>query len=197
MHHAESQISYQERPLTRKSMALIQHSSESAEWYTPSWLVDICRAILGGIDLDPCSSAIANETIKAKKFYALPDDGLAHPWHGSVFINPPGGRGRKSLARAYWGKLLRDIEEVEQEPITHAIYLAFNLEMLRTSQQCAKSLLEFPTCIFQHRIAYVRPDGTTGRGGPSHPSAITYVPGTVDATPKFISHMQNHGVIIV
>jgi DNA N-6-adenine-methyltransferase (Dam) len=54
--------------------------------------VDLARQVLGEIDLDPATQPIAQETVKAAKFYTPQDNGLAHEWHGRVWLNPPFGQ---------------------------------------------------------------------------------------------------------
>lgn len=67
------------------------HSSDDCVYGTP---VDVCaaaRELLGGIDLDPASCAEFNKNVQAAAFYTEKDNGLLLPWHGRVFLNPPGG----------------------------------------------------------------------------------------------------------
>lgn len=59
------------------------------DWYTPPGIF----AALGlTFDLDPCSPG-ADHWVPARRVYTIADDGLAQPWAGLVFMNPPfGGR---------------------------------------------------------------------------------------------------------
>ncbi len=63
----------------------------NSEHYSPSCLVEPCRRVMGGIDLDPASCEVANQVVKAAKFYTLEIDGLRQPWWGRVYLNPPFG----------------------------------------------------------------------------------------------------------
>lgn len=68
------------------------HVSEATgmpEWYTPPEFLDSVREVMGAIDLDPASSPVAQERVKAKKFFTQKQDGLRHKWSGRVFLNPP------------------------------------------------------------------------------------------------------------
>ena len=63
------------------------------ENYTPAVYIEAVRRVLGEIDLDPASRRIAQETVKAKRFFTKEDDGLRQVWTGRVFLNPPYARG--------------------------------------------------------------------------------------------------------
>lgn len=61
----------------------------SDEWYTPR---EIFAALKLTFDLDPCSPG-PSHWVPARKVFTKADDGLAQPWEGLVFMNPPfGGR---------------------------------------------------------------------------------------------------------
>lgn len=56
------------------------------EWLTPPDLL----AKLGEFDLDPCAP-VSPPWRTAKKQFSIQDNGLAQPWHGRVWLNPPYG----------------------------------------------------------------------------------------------------------
>lgn len=58
------------------------HRAGTVTWLTPPHIIEA----LGPFDLDPCA-APGWET--ATEHYILPTDGLAMPWHGMVWMNPP------------------------------------------------------------------------------------------------------------
>ena len=68
------------------------HESPSAittSWYTPKWVFDSLGCTF---DLDVCAPTGGVPWIPAKNHYALPQDGLALPWDGFVWCNPPYGK---------------------------------------------------------------------------------------------------------
>lgn len=77
--------------VTRPRGKLISQSGGSEHWYTPLPRIEAARDVMGGIDLDPASSEIANRTVRASRFYTEQDDGLKQPWKGRVWMNPPYG----------------------------------------------------------------------------------------------------------
>lgn len=58
------------------------HRAETTTWLTPPHIIEA----LGPFDLDPCA---APGWRTAETHYILPLDGLAQPWRGMVWCNPP------------------------------------------------------------------------------------------------------------
>jgi site-specific DNA-methyltransferase (adenine-specific) len=67
----------------------VHFSSRTCEWATPQELFDRLTAQFGGFTLDCCATA-ANA--KCASYFTRADDGLAQPWTGRVWCNPPYGR---------------------------------------------------------------------------------------------------------
>lgn len=63
------------------------NTTNKAEWLTPP---ELLRA-LGPFDLDPCAPVVRPWPM-ARQHYTKLDNGLALPWHGRVWLNPPYGR---------------------------------------------------------------------------------------------------------
>lgn len=70
--------------------------NKSDTWLTPPHII----AALGPFDLDPCCPPVMPWKT-AERFYTKADDGLAQPWSGRVWLNPPYER----AARAWLAKL--------------------------------------------------------------------------------------------
>lgn len=106
---------------------------------------------MGSIDLDPASTAQANVTVRATRFYAASDDGLAHPWHGNVWLNPPYSQ---PLIGQFIEKL---IAEHAAGGVSQAVLLTNNSSDTAWFHcaMTAAALLCFP----RGRINFVSPDG--------------------------------------
>lgn len=82
-------------------MTLSSHQSaamKNDEWLTPPEIL----AALGAFDLDPCAPFCPPWRTAVQQFHKA-QDGLAQPWHGRVWLNPPFGR----EASAWLAKLVQ------------------------------------------------------------------------------------------
>ncbi len=169
-------------------MSNVKHSSDTNEWYTPAYIIEMVREVMGSIDLDPASCPLAQETVKAKE--AIYEDSLNKTWVGSnVYLNPPGGKiGNKSQAVAFWEKLIRS-------RFDQAIFMGFSLEILATSQQSGvQPAGEFMLCVPSKRIKFISPTGE--KSAPSHANVIIYIPRNRDESLRFINVFEKIGTIL-
>ena len=58
-------------------------------WNTPIEFVGDVVKFFGTIDLDPCCNDVDNPNVPALNYYTEKTNGLAHDWHGKVFMNHP------------------------------------------------------------------------------------------------------------
>lgn len=179
---------------------IVQHSSASNEHYTPVAIIEAARAVMGGIDLDPATTADVNaETVHAAHYYTAAHDGLGRPWHGRVWLNPPGGLApdRRSYAAVWWERLTDAwfAGEIEQ-----AIFLGFTLEILKTTQSCRTWIGEVPLCFPSRRLAFLArtPDGLKPQKSPGHANVIAYLPPRRDgAVDRFVQLFSPLGRVLV
>ena len=147
--------------------AVFNHRAQGTgenEWYTPGKYIDAVREFFGGIDLDPASSAIANETVQAERFYSLNDDGLSQVWRGRVWLNPP--YAQPWIAR-FAEKL---VLEVKTGHVSEAIALTHNYT--DTSWFHLMAGTASALCFTRGRIGFLSPEGK--RAAPTQGQTFFY-----------------------
>ena len=176
-----------------------QHLSQSNEHYTPDQIVIPARRVLGQIDLDPASSAAANERVQAETFFSIAEDGLSKDWFGNVFLNPPGGRvlpkknhyGMRSSAAVWWAKLA---DEYTAGRVKQAIFVGFSIEIMRTAQKHPTlQPLDFSFCVPSRRIAFITPLGKAGKS-PTNANVIVYMGENKD---EFFEEFRHLGRVVL
>jgi ParB family chromosome partitioning protein len=167
-----------------------QHSSISKEHYTPAHIVELARATMGCIDLDPASCPMANEVVKANHFFSQAMDGLSQDWWGNVFVNPPGGKIRNRSSQAVWWDKLQ--QEYLAGRIVQAVFVGFSLEILAQRQ----SILDYPFCIPSGRIRFLTQlDGLLVENpNPTHANVLVHLPQRPNVTTsRFLSLFSQLG----
>lgn len=160
------------------------NASASNEWYTPAPYVDAARLLMGGIDLDPASNPIANQAVKADRFYTIDDDGLAQEWAGRVFLNPPYGIEDGDSNQARWSRRL--IEEYRAGNVTEAVLLVNAVP----GNIWFAPLWDYPICFVGRRIRFYNED--TEVSAPTHSNVFVYL-GPQYA--RFVSIFSQFGVV--
>ena len=89
------------------SISRVKIWTGEVEWYTPRRYLDAAVDVMGGIDLDPASSARAQRHVKAANYFTVKQDGLQKKWSGRVWLNPPYA---KTIIEPFVTKLLRELD---------------------------------------------------------------------------------------
>jgi len=156
--------------------------SKDDEYFTPAKYVEIVRAVLGEIDLDPASCPEAQAIVKATRYFTKEDDGLKQEWKGRLFLNPPFNR---PLLRPFVRKL---IHEYRSGRVTEAILLATSFTATKLFQEAMRSSTAI--CFTNHNIAFIHK--TKGQmGNSSTGQAFLYFGKDVE---KFARRFRDIGV---
>jgi hypothetical protein len=135
------------------------------ERYTPSKYVEAVREVLDQIDVDPSTCEQAQQTVKAKTFFTMADDGLQQEWHGRIFLNPPFHR---DLLPRFVRKLA---VEIEAGHVTQAILLVNNCtdtDWFNAALRVCSSV-----CFTHGRVHFIQASGVE-MGSPTHGQAFLY-----------------------
>jgi ParB family chromosome partitioning protein len=176
----------QAREAERAKVAVQNHRAGGTgenEWYTPAEYVEAARDVMGGIDLDPASSAVAQKTIKARRHYSKDDDGLAHKWAGRVWLNPPYAQ---PLIRQFADKVA---DEVQSGRVSEAIVLTHNYTDTAWFHVLAASCSAI--CFTRGRIGFLDPNGK--KAAPTQGQAFFYFGANVG---KFADRFAGFGFVL-
>lgn len=160
---------------------LINQTSGDTEYYTPPEIIEAARSVMGKIDIDPASSAKANERVLARLYYNQTEDGLLFPWHGTVWLNWPFGR----IQNPKWCAKL--ISEYEIRNTVQACTITF----AATSEAWFQPLMQYPQCYLTPRTNYYLADGTKKKGV-TKGSVVTYFGQQLDL---FAAKFERFGTI--
>lgn len=162
----------------------VSFNAGNNEWYTPPEYIEAGRLVMGQIDLDPASSEIANQIVKASCYFTTESDGLAREWAGRVWMNPPYAA---ELIGKFSDKL---IEHFTDGDVTEAIVLVNNA----TETAWFQAMLgqSSAVCFVKRRVKFLNPEGNPV-GAPLQGQALLYLgdkPGT------FADYFRQFGAIL-
>lgn len=138
----EEEFAPRPAPVVAPKMA-VHYSSETPEWHTPANIIARVVRVLGKIDLDPCSNDPDSPSVPAIHHLTVADDGLAHPWFGRIYMNPPYGR-----------EIVQWVEHLcGQYEAGHTIE-AIALVPARTDSRWFRRLRDYPRCFIWGRLKF-------------------------------------------
>lgn len=121
------------------------------EAYTPPKFIEAAREVLGDIELDPASCAVAQRTVRADRFLAKRQNGLGAPWLArTVWLNSP-----------YSYPLVRDFQQKFVADFAAGYFKAgITLVNNATDTSWFQALLgRFAACFPEGRISFVNAQG--------------------------------------
>jgi len=122
------------------------NSGTSVEWWTPPHIFD---ALGLDFDLDPAAPIGGAPHVPAERHFSIHNNGLAQPWEGRIWLNPPYGR----EAARWVGRLAEH---------GNGVALVFN----RADAAWCQSALRAASaaCLIAGRLSFIDGTGRTRKG---------------------------------
>jgi ParB family chromosome partitioning protein len=161
----------------------VANNSGENEWYTPKHIIEAARMTMGSIDLDPATSLIANETVKAEQIFTKEDNGLNQKWSGNIWMNPPYAQPLISL---FSDKLISELPHISQ-----ACVLVNNATETNWFQNM---LIECDyVCFLNSRVKFIDMNGNPS-GAPLQGQAVLYFGGN---RKEFYNNFYDLGICLM
>lgn len=153
----EAELSKQDRPVPEPAPQGEPESAEEKdrdEYYTPDYILEPARKVLGRIDVDPASCLAANEVTRALTYYDKESNGLLHPWRGNAWLNPPYSNPLPWIEKLF--------AEYEGGRLTAALVLTNTVNTPQWARLLWQS--EGIVCLLNRRVKFWRADQYEGKG---------------------------------
>ena len=138
---------------------------------------------MGGVDLDPASTATANEVVGATEYCSIEDSGLGpEPWHGRVWMNP---HYSQPLIGDFCDRLIEDYLDGD---VTEACVLVNNATETEWFQRLAANARAI--CFPRGRVKFWHPERESA---PLQGQAVIYL-GTEPE--KFRDSFRSFGLVV-
>lgn len=192
------------KPRAKAKPKNVQHSAAAHDWGSARLQIDIGRAVLGHLTVDPFSSPKWNTVIGAERIITEAEDGYVTPWivgapapgvdegdndaaiarrlrpnDNTAWVNAPGDPSGRNIKRA-WAAL--ELYHRRGWLGGGAFWVGFSLNSLQTLQDLARDdgyrspfWCEFSRCIPESRIAYMIAPNVESEQ-PSQPSWMLLMP---------------------
>ena len=155
------------------------------EWYTPEEYIETVREFLGGIDLDPASSEVAQKVVQAGRFFTVQDNGLEKAWDArGVWLNPP--YAQPAIAQF----ITKAVGEFNAGNFEEGVVLTHNYTDTAWFHLAATNCSAI--CFTRGRIGFLSPEGK--KAAPTQGQAFFYFGDRIDA---FREAFEKTGFVVV